>query len=167
MQTTSDLSLAADRAQPVAGAGTSGIFAAFAKIDPSPILIRWAGHLPYFLLGSRLMLPQELSIGSAVVIGLLYAVFGHFIAMWIRKPLPAEAGSIARATRPVAGALTLLLAMSVLAPAVALSMPGQAGAALVLQHLQEEGFRLWQSYLALMLPACLGFYAVQVLTARR
>ncbi len=167
MQTTTDLSRAADRHElSGAGTGTSGIVTALAKLDPSLVLIRWAGHVPYFLLGSRLMLPQELSLGSAVVISLFYAIFGHFIAMWIRGQGVARPAVISRAAMPALGAAALALAMSVVGPAVAVAMPGEAASALFGQ-LQEQGFAIWQAYLGLMLPACLGFGAVQFLTGRR
>lgn len=148
-----------------------GLAAALDHAEPSPVLVRWAGHMPYFLVGSALFLPERLSIGAAVVIALLYSVFGHFTSLWIKRRQPSGADRVGRIARAAVGSLGLVVLMSLVAPVIPTCMLGAAwgapaGVALLDRYLQDGGLAIWAAYFAFLLPVALGFFAIQLVTWR-
>lgn len=124
---------------------SEGLFAA----SMTPTLIRFAGHLPYFKIGSALMLPQALSLGGVVVTTLAYAGLCLLASRWRggRAPLPAT--------------LLLVAMMMVIGPAIAVLLPEgylQPGEIAAEAHRIPE---LLIPYFGLLLPVCGGFLAVQ------
>lgn len=111
----------------------------------SPTVIRFAGHLPYFKVGSGLMLSQELSLTGVVLMTLTYSILCLAASRWTggRKS-------------PFVGTLGLLAAMMLVGPVIAgffsvapLGPDSYAGQLLPM--------------LGLLLPVCSGFLAVQTL----
>lgn len=167
MQTASSLSI--DTARPNAAAAPHT--ALTDKADPSPVLVRWAGHMPYFVVASGLLLPERLSLGSAVVIALLYAIFCHFAALWIRMRPGALRDPVSRAARVATGMLVVVTLLSLLAPAVSTAMAGAPwgapeGQALLAREIEAGWSVLWATHFSLMLPVACGFFVIQFITSR-
>ncbi len=115
----------------------------------TPTVIRFAGHLPYFKVGTALMLPQALSLAGVVATTLAYALLCLVASRWMggRSPLVAT--------------LALVAAMMVVGPAIAVLLPDgylQAGETTAEAHRIPE---LIIPYFGLLLPVCGGFLAVQ------
>lgn len=131
------------------------------------LALRFAGHLPYFKIGSGLVLPHGLSLGGAAVTALAYSLLCLVVARWLT-------GAWARHSlqRPIAASLAGTLAiggaMLLLGPLITLLLPGDPAAAA--SHLADEaeGWRsLMPAYLGLLIPVCLGFFAAQSLARVR
>ena len=141
------------------------------RADPSPVLVRWAGHMPYFVVASGLLLPERLSIGSAVVIALLYAILYHFTALWIRSRPDLLCDPVSRASRVATGMLGVVTLLSLLAPLVSITMAGAPwgapeGLALLARSLDAGWQALWAAHFALILPVALGYFVLQLITCR-
>lgn len=118
----------------------------------TPTIIRFAGHLPYFKVGTALMLPQALSPGGVVATALTYALLCLIASRWLG------------ARSPLLATLALVAAMMVVGPAIAVLLPDgylQTG------EITAEVRRIPEliiPYFGLLLPVCGGFLAVQWFT---
>jgi hypothetical protein len=166
MQTVSSLSIDATRQD----AGPS-FLAVLDRLDPSPVLVRWAGHMPYFVVASGLVLPERLSLGSAVVIALLYAIFCHFVALWIRSRPDRLRDPVSRAARVATGMLAVVTLLSLIAPVISSFMAGARwgspdGLGFLAREMGSSRAELWATQFALMLPVASGFFLIQFITTR-
>lgn len=119
----------------------------------SPTLIRFVGHLPYFKVGSALMLPQALSLSGVVITTLAYALL-----------CLAASRLFGNRRTPLPGTLALVAAMMVVGPAIATLLPGTTTQAMELSGETTSISSMLIAYLGLLLPVAGGFLAVQWLT---
>lgn len=131
------------------------------------LALRFAGHLPYFKLGSILMLPQGLSLAGAAVTALAYSVLCVGVARWL---------TLRQATalfdRPIANALlgtmAVFAAMMTLGPPIGLLLPGEITDA---EHEIASHLTRWQAilpaYLGLLAPIGGSFFAAQFISRTR
>jgi len=108
-------------------------------------MIRFAGHLPFFKIATAAMLPQAIGLGGVVVTAFVYSL----LCLLVTRHFGARHS-------PFAATLVLIAAMMVVGPAIALALPAEP---LPANHTGLSGLML--PYLGVLLPVCLGFFAVQ------
>ncbi len=129
---------------------TPGLGESLISAGLTPTVIRFAGHLPYFKIGSALMLPQALSLGGVVATTFAYSLLCLAASRW---------GAGKRS--PLLGTLALVGGMMLIGPMIAVLLPVgylQAGELTAEAHRIPE---LIVPYFGMLLPVCGGFLAVQ------
>lgn len=123
------------------------------------LVMRFAGHLPFFLLVSPLLLPQGLNLFAAAAISLSYAVFCSEIAGWLNARQSGAEQAYRISLTPLTGSLVLIAAMAVSAPVWTLALsPASFGA------YAANPLALWPEFAVLIAPSCVLFTACQLYT---
>ena len=122
--------------------------------------LRFAAHLSYFKIASTLLLQQGLSNGGVVVATAGYALACLVASRWIAGLRRATAESPHPAALPLLGATAILIVMMFAGPAISTLLPRHP-------ELAMDSASLLPSWLALLTPVLVGFFAAQFLTGRR
>ncbi len=132
-----------------------------------PVLaLRFAGHLPYFKIGSGLMLPQGLSFMGAAVTALAYSLLCLGVTRWL-----SWRQAVSLVHRPAAasllGTMAVIAAMMTLGPLIGLMFPAAPPVSAEPDTSHAERWHgLLPAYLGLMVPICIGFFAAQLVSRR-
>lgn len=131
------------------------------------LLLRFVGYLPYFKIGSVLVLPQALSIAGAALAALVFSVACGGVA-WVARQ-PAVSATVRKpGAVPLASALGVLCVMLVAGPLIGGTLPDGAAApgstvALAVLSPGGAGPGTLLAWFILLLPVSLAFCAGQYL----
>lgn len=121
------------------------------------LLLRFCGHLPFFMAASLLLLPEGLSLSAATAISVTYSLLCCEIAGWLNFRQEGARPAFSLAETPLLGSTILVGAMVLTAPAWALVLsPGSFGAFLTTPT------ALLPQFFVLIMPSCVCFAACQL-----
>lgn len=121
------------------------------------LLLRFCGHLPFFMAASALLLPDGLSLSAAIAISLTYSMFCCEIAGWLNFRQEGSRPAFSVAETPLLGSMILVAAMVFIAPSWALVLsPASFG------EFIDQPVALLPQFFVLIMPSCMCFAACQL-----